>query len=67
MIGAQPDITANGLGGRIDEFAVWNTALSPDDISVLAGGAGTQTILVPEPSGSILMLLGGLGLLRRRR
>ena len=67
MIGAQPDITGNGLGGRIDEFAVWNAALSPEDISALAGGASTQSILVPETSSGIFMLLGGLAMLRRRR
>ncbi|MDA7881930.1 PEP-CTERM sorting domain-containing protein [Akkermansiaceae bacterium] len=67
MMGAEPAGTNNGFGGRIDEFAVWNSVLSPDDITALAGGAGTQSILVPEPSSGILMLLGGLALIRRRR
>jgi len=67
MIGAEPAGTNNGFGGRIDEFAVWDTALSADDISALAGGAATPTILVPEPSSSLLVLLGGLTVLRRRR
>ncbi|MFT5409295.1 MAG: hypothetical protein ACI9NC_002016, partial [Verrucomicrobiales bacterium] len=39
MIGAEPAGTNNGFGGRIDEFAVWATFLTPAEIATLAGGA----------------------------
>ncbi len=53
--------------GRLDEFAVWNTALNAAEIGALAGGAATQSILVPEPGSSLLVLLSGLMVIRRRR
>ena len=67
MIGAEPAGTNNGFGGRIDEFAVWNTSLDANDIAALAGGAATPTIIVPEPSASLFALLGCLLIFRRRR
>ena len=39
MIGAEPAGTNNGFGGRIDEFAVWASFLSPAEIATLAEGA----------------------------
>ncbi|MFT5856436.1 MAG: hypothetical protein ACI8XO_003690, partial [Verrucomicrobiales bacterium] len=55
------------FGGRIDEMAIWNTALDASEIGLLAGGAVTSS-LVPEPSGILLGLLGLLTFgLRRRR
>ena len=45
MIGAQPDITANGFGGRIDEFAVWDDVLTPLQITRLFNGE-SSTVLV---------------------
>lgn len=39
MIGAEPAGTNNGFGGRIDEFAVWASFLTPAEIATLAGGA----------------------------
>ena len=67
MMGAEPAGTNNGFGGRIDEFAVWNTTLDSNDITALAGGAVTSSIIVPEPSTSLFALLGGLLIFRRRR
>ncbi|MDA7881931.1 lamin tail domain-containing protein, partial [Akkermansiaceae bacterium] len=39
MIGAEPAGTNNGFGGRIDEFAVWASFLTPAEIASLAAGA----------------------------
>jgi len=39
MIGAEPAGTNNGFGGRIDEFAVWASFLTPAEIASLASGA----------------------------
>lgn len=39
MIGAEPAGTNNGFGGRIDEFAVWGSFLTPAEIASLASGA----------------------------
>jgi hypothetical protein len=39
MIGAEPAGTNNGFGGRIDEFAVWGSFLTPTEIAALASGA----------------------------
>lgn len=64
-VGAQYN-DINSFGGLIDEFAIWNVALSESEIQQLAGGAIT-TSLIPEPSSTILALLSGLLVLRRRR
>lgn len=48
--------------GRIDEFAIYDTALSAAQIQ-----AHYNAGLVPEPSVSLLALLGGALALRRRR
>ena len=39
MIGAEPAGTNNGFGGRIDEFSVWASFLTPAEIATLASGA----------------------------
>jgi hypothetical protein len=66
-VGAQYDNTVS-FGGRIDEFAIWNVALAESEIQALAGGASTLSIIaVPEPSSSLLVLLSGLMIIRRRR
>ena len=65
--GADPTSPNNSFDGRIDEFAVWSTMLSDDDIMALANGAPTLSIVVPEPSAGILALFAGALLLRRRR
>jgi hypothetical protein len=66
-IGAEGPSQANSFGGRIDDMAIWNTALNPTEIGKLAGGA-TAVSIIPEPSSVLLGLLGSLALgLRRRR
>ena len=47
--------------GGIDDFSIWNHALSPAEIGVLL------TKAVPEPATMALLGLGGLVALRRRR
>ena len=55
----------NSLQGRIDDFAIFGDALTPDLIERLAGGESALTI--PEPSGLMLLLAGLFGLALRRR
>jgi hypothetical protein len=47
-----------GIGGYIDEVAVWGRVISPEEVSAAA---------VPEPSGLILAALGASMFFRRRR
>ncbi len=50
------------LDGRIDEFAIYDTALTASQVSAhYAAG------IVPEPSTGLLALLDGILVLRRRR
>ncbi|MEJ6648493.1 MAG: lamin tail domain-containing protein [Akkermansiaceae bacterium] len=62
MIGAEPAGTNNGFGGRIDDFAVWASFLTPAEIASLAAGApatdfdGSNTDLADlniTPAGAI--------------
>lgn len=46
------------LTGAIDDLAIWNQALTPDQVAAIAAGASPLTI--PEPS--MLVLTGLLGL-----
>ena len=49
------------LNGNLDEVGIWNTALSPAEVSnVFANG-------IPEPSTGVLGVLGVFALLLRRR
>ena len=52
----------NSFSGSIDEFALWDDALTATEIADLAGGAR-----IPEPSGTLLSLLGLTLLAVRRR
>ncbi len=54
----------NNLSGSIDEFRIYNTALSAQEVAAsFAAGAD----VVPEPSSSALLGLGALALILRRR
>jgi hypothetical protein len=55
--------------GGIDEYALWDTALTRDEIGWLYQNplAGLPGAYIPEPATSALFALGGLALLRRRR
>ena len=64
-VGLQFDAAAD-FEGRLDEFASWDTTLNSSEIQSLAGGAATQSILVPEPRSSLLVLLRSLLVIRRR-
>jgi hypothetical protein len=62
-IGAKefPINTGVGYHGRMDELAIWDTALTSAQInSIMVNG-------VPEPSSIALLVLGGLSMLVRRR
>ncbi|MCA9196262.1 MAG: LamG domain-containing protein [Planctomycetales bacterium] len=74
MIGGNPDTAGDGYrtwDGGIDDVGMWNRALTGAEIGAIynAGLEGVPLSGVPEPSSSLMALLGlaGLGLLRRRR
>lgn len=67
IVGAQFNSILS-MPGRLDEFAIWDVALDQSEIQALAGGASTLSIIpIPEPSSSLLVLLSGMFLIRRRR
>jgi hypothetical protein len=56
------------FNGSIDDVSLWDSDLSPSQISALAGGASATAVsAIPEPSSAILGLTGLLFALRRRR
>ena len=66
LIGARND--GGGVGyrytGQLDELAVWNTALSPENIEWLAQNS---LYVLPDPATVVLLVAGATVLLRRRR
>ena len=53
------------MNGSVDEFRIWSGELSAAEVGTnFASGPNN---LVPEPSGLLLTLAGGLLFLRRRR
>lgn len=64
MLGENPDARGRTWDGLLDDFAVWDRAITVEEIGFL------QTNSVPEPSSAVMSILGLLGLLslkRRRR
>lgn len=62
--------TARNLAGLIDDVAIWDHALSDEEIASLWDGSQTPLgPAIPEPSTLLLAALGllGLGFTRRRR
>lgn len=63
-----------GDGGRrvtadFDDLAIWNRALSAEEVALLAQGAVANGAIIPEPTTATLSLLalGGLAARRRRK
>lgn len=50
FIGASTSNGAVGYLGRIDDFAIWNTALQPSQIEALAGGASPLSVTSLSPA-----------------
>lgn len=50
--------------GQIDDFAVFNTALSGGELARIAAGGA---LVIPEPASAMLLLIGTIGMLGRRR
>ena len=72
--GANAFIGSSGGGsepwaGLIDEFALYNTALSASDVRnhFLNSTLGLNYFAIPEPTTFSLLALGGLAVMRRRR
>ena len=57
----------NSTSGAIDEFRVFNTALSASDIAADEAAGPNTVASVPEPGSLALAGLGAIGLMRRRR
>lgn len=53
-------------GSIIDDVQVYDTALTQSDVNFLHANVGS-TVAVPEPSSTVLLGLGGLALILRRR
>jgi hypothetical protein len=61
--------TGAAFGGSIDDFAIWNRALTPAEVSQIhaAGLEGIDLAAIPEPSSLIVAVLGFVSLLGCRR
>jgi len=59
------NVATDGWNGKLDELAIWNRELSSTEVSDLYNnGAG---VVLPEPATMVLLALGGLAVIRRRR
>ncbi|MCP4377997.1 MAG: PEP-CTERM sorting domain-containing protein [bacterium] len=68
---AELQIGGNNNGGAfqgmVDDFAIYDIALSAGEVAGLADGSLTPDNLIPEPATMSLLALGGIGVLARRR
>ena len=53
------------MNGSVDEFRIWSGELSATEVATNFASGPNNTI--PEPSGLLLTIAGGLLVLRRRR
>ena len=72
QIGGNPDAANRGWNGNIDDVAVWNRVLTADEVSSIYNGGdgasiGSLISVIPEPSSTALLGLGGLFLAFRKR
>lgn len=59
-------LTDRNFLGFMDDMALFNGALSAGDIAALSSGSQTP-MTIPEPGRALLLMVGALGLLARRR
>jgi hypothetical protein len=64
-IGSRADLFT-GMDGFLDDVALFNSVLSPEEIGVVMGGDFSQHI-IPEPSAAMLGVFSGMALLGMRR
>jgi len=55
--------------GDLDDLAMWDTALTQDDVDWLWNNGDGQSVatLIPEPGSMLLLVIGAIGLLALRR
>lgn len=65
MIGSRNDLVTQWIG-RMDDVAIFDEALSAEEIGTIMGG-DFSGFIIPEPSTALFALLGLSGLVLRRR
>jgi hypothetical protein len=61
--------TTTPSNALLDDFAIWNRALSPSEVSLIysSGLQGLNVQQIPEPNSMVLSVLGGLAAIGFRR